>query len=45
MSWLFSVFLKKFILLGYSMFVAACNWLVWRFMPNCKLKTILLRRY
>lgn len=45
MSWLVAVVLKPLLLTAYYLFVGLCNWLVFRLMPDCKLKRALLKRY
>lgn len=45
MTWLLSVVLKPFILFCYFSFVALCNGVVAKFMPDCWLKRVLLKHY
>lgn len=45
MSWLAAFVLKPLILTVYYAFVGLCNWIVFRLMPDCKLKRLLLKRY
>lgn len=45
MSWLLAVVLKPLVLTGYYVFVGLCNWLVWRLIPEGKIKRALLKRY
>jgi hypothetical protein len=45
MSWLVAVVLKPLILTIYYVVVGLCNWLVFKLMPDCKLKRALMKRY
>lgn len=45
MTWLASIVLKAFFLFGFIAFCALFNWLAWKFIPNGRLKSILLRRH
>jgi len=41
--WHFAILIKAFIIFAFIMFVWGCHYVVWRFLPDGKIKDTLLR--